>query len=451
MKSAAIIGGGITGLTTGLTLKEAGTQVHVFESKSSIGGMVCSWLEQGFLAEAGPNSLQITSAECVDFLKKQGLEKSLVESPPSARKRFVVWKGRLEPLPLSPFQLFKTPLLSLRGKLRLLGEPFIRRSSIEDGEESIAAFTRRRLGKEVVDTAVNPFIAGIYAGNPEALSVRYALPRLYDLEQEHSSLIKGAWKRRRNGAGFKPRTVSFRNGMATLPRRLGEKLNNALSLNVSIESIRRHEGQWQIHWRSANGNLNEKAFDTLVLSLPAHRLAVLPFEPPLATQLQPFKEIEYPPISVLILGVPREQVTHPLDGFGFLVPEKERLSILGTLFSSTLFPNRAPHGYVTLTTFVGGSRQPELARLPTKELKACAMKDLKKLIGLKPPLRYCRHLFWPHAIPQYVLGYGSFLNRLTTLETEHPGLYFTGNYRDGVALSQCIEAGLRCAEKMLMR
>ena len=452
MKSAAIVGAGITGLTAGCTLKDAGVAVRAFESGGRVGGVLRSWREQGFLAESGPNSLQVVSPDTLHFLNKRGLD--TLESAPMARKRFVVWKGRLEPLPLSLWQFLRTPLLSVRGKLRLLGEPFIRRTASEPREESIAAFTRRRLGDEVVDAVLNPFIAGIYAGDAEALSVRYALPRLYALEQRHGSLFKGAWRQRRTallrGASFKPRTVSFQGGMEALPRKLGEQLGDAVSLNVCIEAIRRCNAQWQIHWRFASEEtLRTSVFDALILTLPAYRLAALPFEPALAKRLQLFNEIEYPPLSVLVLGVQREQVAHPLDGFGFLVPEKEQLSVLGALFSSTLFPNRAPSGYVTLTVFVGGVRQPECARLPTKALRERVMDDLQHLIGLKPPLRYCRHMFWPRAIPQYTLGYNRFLDRFDALEGEHAGLYFAGHYRDGVALGQCIEAGLRCAQNVL--
>ena len=451
MPKIAIIGGGISGLTTGCALHKAGVPIHLFERSQRLGGVIQSWSEKGFLTEAGPNSLQVSDPHINDFLKAYNLERHITESNPTSKKRYLVHRGHLVPAPLSFVQFLKTPLLSPKAKLRLLYEPLIKPAP-QDQEETLAEFTCRRLGREILDYAVNPFTAGIYAGDPTKLSVKYGFPKLYRLEQTYGSLIKGALRRRkekkRRGDTFKTRLISFQKGMETLPRALGEHIQQSISLQANIESIQKKKG-WTIRWSLPGTSIQEECFDALVISTPAPSMSALPFEKPLAERLADFQQIIHPPISSLTLGFKRKQVTHPLDGFGLLVPEKEKFHILGTLFSSTLFPDRAPKDHVGLTTFVGGSRQPELARLDTDSLKKRVLKDLEKLLGITGEPMYCRHTFWPQAIPQYNVGYGKFMQVLDNLEEENPGLYFASHFRNGVALGQCIQGGLQTAKKII--
>lgn len=451
MQKVAIIGGGITGLSTACTLKKAGIQVRLFEASKRLGGVIQSWSEKGFLAEAGPNTLQVSSPQINDFLKEYGLEKSIVESNPTAKKRYIVHHGHLVPAPLSFGQFLKTPLFSLKGKFRILSEPFTKPAP-KDQEENLAEFTRRRLGSEVLDYAINPFTAGIYAGDPTKLSVKYAFPKLYTLEQKYGSLIKGALrskrKKKQNGDTFKPRLLSFRNGMETLPRKLGEQLGKSIHLETKIESINHKKG-WYIRWAIPRIPVREERFDALVISVPTYCMGSLAFEKSLLNRMADFQKIVHPPIAALVLGFERKHILHPLDGFGLLVPEKENLQILGTLFSSTLFPNRAPRSCVGLTTFVGGSRQPELARWDPDSLKECVLNHLDPLLGVAGKPIYSRHIFWPQAIPQYNVGYGKFIQLFDDIEQENPGLYFAGHFRNGVALEKCIQGGIQIAQKII--
>jgi len=232
----------------------------------------------------------------------------------------------------------------------------------------VADFVRRRLGDELYRYAINPLVGGIYAGDPERLSLTYGFPKLHALEQGHGGLIRGAFAkmraaRRQTGRKPNKRIVSFREGIDTLPRTLANALGDDVRSSVSIESIQRNESNWTIKW-----NGTEDRFDEVILTTPSHALDRLPVEPALAEDLKKLAKIEYPPVSVLTLGFRRDQVKHPLDGFGALVPESEGHSILGVLFPSSVFEGRAPSGHVLLTVFVGGSRQPELR--PTTPLNS---------------------------------------------------------------------------------
>lgn len=445
----AIIGGGATGLAAAYRLTKAGRQVRLFEAGNRLGGAVRSEQSEGWLIEAGPNSFQENSREIVQLLDELGLSAERVVANTSAKKRFIVRDRKLCAVPMSPPALIRTPLFTTGTKLGLLGEIFTRpRKRVSD--VSLAEFVGDHFGSEIVEYAVNPFVSGIYAGDARKLSARHAFPRLWECEQKHGSLIRGqiaAAKARKAEGHPKTKIVSFQRGLQTLVDALAAKLpTSAVELETRIESLL--PGQpWQIVWSRGSETRTEQ-FSDVILAAPAKSLAKFSFGALAERPLAILDGIEYPPVSSLFLGFRQEQITHPLDGFGALIPGIEKFSMLGVLFSSSLFPNRAPAAHVALTVMVGGSLRPELAGKSMDELTATVMPELRELLGVtgEPVFRRMNH--WPRAIPQYQLGYERYLDAMAACERNYPGLFIAGHVRDGIALPSCLVSGLTIGGKL---
>lgn len=443
MSKTCIIGSGITALARAWRLKQQGQDCVVLESSDKVGGAIQSFRDGSYLAEEGPNSIQVNSAEVDTFLKSvPGLAERELKASVEANKRYIVRGGKPHAVPMGPLSAITTPLWSFAGKLRVLKEPFI--SPIEpETEESAADFVRRRLGNELYEYAINPLIGGIYAGNPEALSLRYAFPKLYALEQNHGGMIRGAIAKMRaakksDTPKFDKRIISFKDGLHELPKILAEALGDSIHTGISLQSIQQQDSKWAIEWNS-----HTHLFDEVVLTSPSHTLSKLPFSKSIQDSFKPLEQIDYPPVSVLSLSYKRSDIEHPLDGFGALVPECEGHSILGVLFPSSIFEGRAPEDEVLLTVFIGGERQPELAVADTEQVKKTAIAEVTQLLGISGQPTFCHHKHWPLAIPQYKLGYGEILKQIDSIESTYPGLQLRGNYRDGISLSYCIEAALK--------
>lgn len=440
----AVLGGGITGLSAAWQLRRRGVPVRVFEAGTRPGGVMASVREGDWLLETGPNTLFENTPAITAFLHDLGLGSRRLEASPAAQKRYVVRRGVPVALPDSPLSFATSPLLSWPAKLGLLKEPFIGRAAV-GLDESVAAFVTRRLGREFLDYIVNPFVAGVFAGDPAALSVRHAFPKLHALEQEHGSLLRGALARRNASAGPRGSMISFPDGLAEIPLALARSLDADLRLDHTVTAVRRIGDTWRINFQ-AGGLRGEGDFSAVVCALPPDVLAGLPFEGvPAAAGLTALHGIPHPPVASVFLGYRRADVAHPLDGFGLLTPAVEQRRILGTLFSSTLFPGRAPAGHVALTTFVGGTRQPELARANDVELYASVQAELAALLGVRGGPVIARIQRWPRAIAQYVVGFQSFKDACTAAEHGAPGLFIGGPACDGVSLSNCIAAGARLA------
>lgn len=447
MKRLAIVGAGITGLTAASELAAAGHAVTVFEASDRVGGAIRTIHRDGWLVEAGPNTLLLRDASLDPLLARAGLGTELLVANPAAARRFIVRHGRPHALPESLWQAITTPIFNFSGKLRVLGEPFIRQNR-DNPDETLAAFARRRVGQEFLDYAVNPFIGGVYACAPEELCVRHALPRLWRLEQNHGSLVRGtiALMRAKRNAGLrtKPRLVSFRDGLHSLPSVLASSLGSALQLRTEVIAAERLPSGWRLTLRR-DGAASTADFDSVLFTCGSATLARLTVadRQPLAS----LSTLPYSAVASLALGFRREDVAHPLDGFGMLVPAKAGRRILGALFSSTLFPGRAPEGHVLVTVFVGG-RQPEMAALPDAELDAVVLAELRELLGVRaePVFRQCSR--WPQAIPKYTVAFGALAAAMDAFERDHPGLYLAGNCRTGISLSDCLAAGVAVAARI---
>jgi len=493
MKSVAIIGAGITGLTAAFYLKRRGIPVTVYEASGRVGGVIQSIRRDGFLAECGPNTLLETSPKIAQLVRDAGLEPRRLDSDPKAGARYLVRYQRPIEMPGTPLEFFTTKLFSAKAKLAVLREPFV--SPRRDGrEESVAEFVKRRLNQEFLDHAIDALAAGVYAGDPYQLSVPQAFPRLAAIEARYGSLIKGqifgARERKRRGDVARDRApkFSFDEGLQVLPDTLAAQLGDGVKLNTSVTKLTQSDAGWMLTLsegqvarapdianevgdsRSSSLRNFEVEHRAVIYCGTAYRLAKLHIEAklPLAPSLSPpggervaegrergrsvnvsaFSEIRYPPVASVVLGFRREDVAHPCRGFGMLIPKVEGFRILGTIFSSSLFPNRAPAGHITLTSYIGGERQPDLALRPADELVTLTCEDLRVLLGVKGRPVFRHMTLYPKAIPQYNLGYGRYRELMSAIENQAAGLFLAGHYREGVSLGDSMVSGCNITERV---
>lgn len=440
-----VVGAGISGLVTAFALQRRGVDVAVIEAAPRAGGNIHTLEREGYSIECGPHTMLDNHPSLRELIAALGLDGALREANPEAARRYVVRDGRALELPGSPLAFLTTPLFSWQGKLRLLAEPFIKPA---DHEESVAAFVRRRLGQEFLDWAVDPFVSGVYAGDPERLSVRAATAKVYALEREHGSLIKGAvkkaWAKRKARIDTGPvgRMVSFERGLGQLVEALAAALGERLFLSTPAQALHQADGQWQVETPAGAFRASR-----LMLALPAAVTADL-LQGLAGEAVQVLREIPYPPVASVALGLRREDVAHPLDGFGVLIPSKERRTTLGALFSSTLFQGRAPEGHVLLTAYIGGRRHEEVGAWEDGQVIARVQEDLAPILGLRAAPVMTHISRWPRAIPQYELGHIERIHALDAALSGLPNLYTRANWRDGVAVSDCIRHAWAQAQQM---
>jgi protoporphyrinogen/coproporphyrinogen III oxidase len=448
-----VCGAGLTGLTTAWHLRRAGVDVTVLEASDSIGGVMRTTSSDGYLVEHGPNSCLLTP-ELRTMLETLGLTPLLREAAPQAQRRFIIKHGRPLVVPTSPIGAIRSPLFSLGAKMRLLAEPFIapRRSG---GDETVAAFVKRRLGVEPLTWAVDPFVSGVYAGDPEQLSIAHAFPRLAALERDHGSIVRGMIagarrsRRARHSAGDsrRPTMVSFLDGMGTLPHALAEDIGAAnLLRGARVTSIEHCCGTVNVTAERHGATVTLSA-DAIVSTLPLHALTSVALPAPTRDALTQLGTVHYPSVVSMALGFRRTDVAHALDGFGCLIPSTEHRATLGVLFSSTLFTQRAPDGCVLLTCFLGGTRRPELGAASTASLIDMVLPELRELLGVSGPPRFVHRTTWHKAIPQYALGHGANAQAAEQLESLVPGLIVDGQFRRGVSVGDCVAAGAMIAHR----
>ena len=438
----AVVGAGLSGLSAAWALARSGRDVILMDGSTRAGGAVRTVLRDGYLMETGPNTVR-PAPGLWGLIEQLGLSGEVLLSDPRA-PRYVDFGGALHPLPMSPGALMRSRLLSQGGKWRLLSEPFRRRAPTPD--ESVRDFVTRRLGHEVADRLVEPFVGGIFAGSAARLSVSDAFPSLARWEREHGSLVRGAVAGRRAKPSGPPTPrglLSFREGLETLPRALAASLGAAFRPGEEVSGISpRAAGGWTVH--AGAGDLE---VDRVLLAAPAWRAAAIvsTFAPDASLALS---AIPHPPLAVLHLSWPETALARPLRGFGHLVCPDPNRRILGAVWSSSLFAGRAPAGRALLTVFLGGTRDPDALRLSDAELVDAAAHDLRAegLVRGEPLAVLLTR--WERAIPQYERGHGARIAALAAAEARWPGLRFLGNYRGGVSVPDVIRAGLEAASSV---
>lgn len=469
MKKIGIIGGGISGLTAAFLLKNKGFDVTLFEKSEQVGGNIRSVKIDDFLIEYAPNSL-LKSPRLVDLIRELKLETEVLPASVNAKNRYVLQAGNLAPLPMTLAKMAFGEFFSLRAKLRLLKEPFVRTKSPEG--ESVAAFFERRLGREIVERAADPFISGIYAGNPETLSIRAAFPRLFELEKTHGSLFVGSLRSKTEKADKNfPRTFSFKNGVQSLTDRLSENLGESVKLNTEVLRLEKlADGKftiWTEHRHPAGNNRENletsdesygsaitgkmpvfrQTFDYLIISATAESAANL-IENLDGNLSERLKRIYYPPVAMVFFGVKKESLEKNLDGFGFLIPGSEKRKILGTIWNSAVFENRAPAGFHLLTTFVGGARNAGIFEKTDEELFEIVFDELKSILGLREKPSFSHIKRWRKAIPQYEIGYEKTESAVEEFELKNRGIFFCSNFYKGISVGDCVKNAYKTAEEI---
>ena len=447
MAAVAVVGAGIAGLTAAYRLKRKGYRVVVYEASERAGGVIRTERREGYLAELGPNSMVAGGPAVTELITQLGLDSSRIEAQREAKKRYIVRKGKLVALPTSPSQLLTTRLLSNGAKLAIFGEPMVEPGD-SPMEESVATFVRRRFNQEVLDYVVNPFVGGIFAGDPEQLSARHALPRLHDLEHTHGSVMKAVGQMlragRSPGGAVGPTPISFVGGLQEMPDALGREVRPELRFKAPATQIRLGPKGWTVNAAYQAAEL----YDAVIYAAPAHCADEVDLAFEGGDRVKTLTSIDHPPVGVLALGFRRGDVAHKLDGFGLLVPDVERRNVLGVIFSSTVFPGRAPDGHVLLTAFVGGVRHADLANADLSTLTARVLDDLRLLLGVRGEPTFRAFQLWPKAIPQYALSYGRFKEIMDDAERRNAGFALAGSYREGVAVGEVITSAGQAADRI---
>ncbi|WP_422926359.1 protoporphyrinogen oxidase [Singulisphaera sp. PoT] len=467
-KRIVVVGGGLSGLTAAHRLSQhmGGSyppfEIIVLEAKDRVGGAIWTRREGGFTLEGGADSFITNKPWGVDLCRELGLSDRLIGTDSRHRRSFVVRQGKLCPVPegfvlMAPHRLgplLTSPILSWRGKMRMLFDLVIPRKG-DDGDESLATFVKRRFGREALDRLIQPLVGGIYTADPNELSLKATLPQFLRMEQEHGSLIRAAFRQSREARSAEKNSsgaryglfVSLDEGMETLPRELVAALpRGTVRTNSPVRRISRTDpiSPWRVELLDGDPIMAH----VVILTTEAHASARLidGYDPALALQL---RSIPYASSAIVNFAFRRDQVSHPMDGFGAVVPAVEGRNILAISFLSVKFPSRAPEGSVLMRVFLGGATQPELFDREDDELVAIARTELGELLGVKgEPLlvEVGRH---SRAMPQYTLGHTDRVSAIREQLAKHSCLALAGNAFDGVGIPDCIRGARIAADSAL--
>ena len=467
-----IIGGGITGLAAAHRLSEhqretgRALDVILLEAGSRLGGVLKTTDRDGFLIEAGADSFISEKPEAIALAQRLGITSRLIETNAEHRRSFIVRKGRLCPVPdgfqlLAPTRFWPfitTDIFSWLGKARMALDLFIpRRAEVNGGgDESLAQFVRRRLGREAFERMAQPMIGGIYTADPEKLSLRATLPRFLEMESTHRSVSRAMWKQRREGGSPKAMEgvsgaryslfLSFDRGMQVLVDELSSRLHDMVQLNTKAESLVLNNSQERWNIRLSDNRTID--VDYVCLAIPAYAAASLLSEADCELS-RLLNQIQYASTATINLAYRRAEVPHPLDGFGFVVPFIENRSILACTFSSVKFAGRAPNDHVLLRAFVGGALQPELFELDEDELLRRVHEDLRALLGIVNLPLFTIVERWRRSMPQYHVGHLDLVSQIESSSRALPGLQLAGNSYSGAGVPDCIRSGEAAAMEIL--
>ncbi|XP_024012509.1 protoporphyrinogen oxidase 2, chloroplastic/mitochondrial isoform X1 [Eutrema salsugineum] len=478
-KRVAVVGAGVSGLAAAYRLKSRGLNVTVFEADGRAGGKLRSVMHKGLIWDEGANTMTEAEPEVGSLLDDLGLREKQ-QFPISQKKRYIVRNGLPVMIPTNPIALVTSSVLSTHSKFQILLEPFLWKkndssSKVSDAStvESVSGFFQRHFGQEVVDYLIDPFVGGTSAADPDSLSMKHTFPDLWNIEKSFGSIIVGAIRTKfaaKGGKSGETRTspgtkkgsrgsFSFKGGMQILPDMLCKDLSHdELNLDSKVLSLSYNSGSRQENWSlscvSHNETLRQNLhYDAVVMTAPlcnVKEMKVVKGGQPF--QLNFIPEIKYMPLSVIITTFTKEKVKRPLEGFGVLIPSKEEkhgFKTLGTLFSSMMFPDRCPSDLHLYTTFVGGSRNQELAKASTDELKQAVTSDLQRLLGVEGEPVFVNHFYWSKAFPLYDSSYDSVMEAIDKMEKDLPGFFYAGNHRGGLSVGKSIASGCKAADLVI--
>ncbi len=446
MKKIVVAGGGLSGLSVAYALSGcAEFDITVLESSPRTGGKIWTDNAEGFVCEKGANGFLDNKPKTIELCGSLGIEP--LRSNENAKKRYIFSDGRLNALPESPPAFLKSDFISWPGKLRMLYELFAPKGP---KDETVADFIIRRLGKEALEKLIDPMVSGVYAGDPYKMSIKSCFPRIKEFEEKDGGLfralikIRKEKKRKGSDVSVAPpgRLTSFYDGAQAITDALTESLGERVIMGQAVQGIEKTGDKYQV--QTADKVLEA---DIVILASPAYASSEIlkSLDRELSDTLA---TIPYPSLSVVCLGFRREKVEHSLQGFGFLIPHIEGRKILGTLWDSSIFPNRAPEGQVLLRTMIGGAKASDLAMLDDERLLNTVVDELKPILKLRSEPDMVRIYRWERAIPQYLLGHMNKLDSIDSRLESHPGLYLAGNAYKGIGMNDCIENGYKLAESI---
>lgn len=449
-----VVGGGISGLACAHRLKQRGIPFLLLEKSDRFGGVIQSIQQDGFLFEVGPQSFTLTPL-INELIEAAELSGDLLRAAPRM-PRYIYVGGKLVAAPMSPFSLLTTSLLSAGTKWKLLTEP-LRRTHPPTEDESIASFVRRKFGTSLLSNLAAPFVSGVYAGDPEKLSLRSAFPQVHEWEKNQGSLLRGAIRKMRSRPkspnAQKVRGIcSLQRGVGSLFEALGRQLGDSAKLGVSVDQVIRNDSthleRFEVRCTFSdverNGLLDASAVICATETAPAGTILA-----PSSEQFaKSFARIPYAPIAVVSAGYRCEAVGRALDGFGFLVPRAEGLRVLGCVWNSALFPKRAPDGNVLVTSFAGGALNPEMCSWSEERIASTVHEDLARVLNISESPVFQHVQVYQRAIPQYNLGHFRIMSELKWTCDATPGLFLAGNYLEGPSMGACVERAFRVVDEV---
>lgn len=437
MKTQPVIiaGAGLSGLTIAYELQKKGIPYQLMEAAPQAGGVIKSMHVDGYELDAGPNSIGAT-AETIAFIEELGLNDLLMEASAASKNRFLVRNGQLHAVSPHPLKILRSDYISAAAKFRLFTERF-RKARTEKGEETVSSFVNRRFGREIAAYLFEPVLSGIYAGNPDNLSVQEVLPMLPEWEQKYGSVTAGLMKNMKAMGGR--RIVAFKGGNAVLSERLLSLLTGPVRYNCAITGVTKGATDYIVQYNE-DGHTGMLNADRVIFTTPAYSsaAAIAALDAPLSEALN---NIHYPRMGVLHLGFGEEALAKAPAGFGFLVPHAAKKHFLGAICNSAIFPSRAPEGKALFTIFTGGAMQEQLfEQLGVEQLQEQIVREFMALLGLQTAPELQRFSEWKKAIPQLNTGHAEIRRQIKAFEQRYPGIQLAGNYVSGVAVPVIIKA-----------
>lgn len=437
-KEVIILGGGISGLSVAWFLYQKGIPFRLFEKKPETGGVINSETIQGTVLDFGPNSLRDRDGKIRSMADDLGISDDLIQISEAFKTRYIVRDGTLQSLSPSISSLISTKILSAKGKLRLLKEPFAKKGTRND--ESIGDFLERRIGKEAVDYLVDPVFSGIYAGDIYRMSKKAVLPKLAEFEQDFGSIAWGAIRSEKKKKEIKPMVLSFKKGIQEFTDAITAQISSHI-IHEEVLSLKKHESAYKVVTEEG-----EYLTPNLISCIPAYSLGRVlgGFEPELSAELI---DIDYAPMLSTQVLFKKTDVDLTKEGFGFLVPRKEKIRLLGAIWKSSIFPELSNTEHVQFTLMTGGAHDRGILTDPKEEVEKESVEKFCQLMGIKAIPTIVKSCLWQKAIPQFEVGYEQKKEKLNHFEAQNRGLYLGGNYRWGVSVPDCINGAESLVEE----